>query len=384
MKDRLQLGYRFMRRLLPIVALTIVGAASPALAKCAGSSGGLTLIEAPGARAAGLGEAFSAAADDVTAAAYNPASLATLSSPQISLSYQKGIADDAFGRVHAGRQNLGVSVSYYSAGDIDLLDGSSVRNVNAQTDLSVALAGATTRGRFSLGAALKFLSSQLVESDRATAYAFDLGVHTEISPRLRLSSALQNIGTALKFIDEGDPLPRIFRLGAGFVATRGRMPLSLSAELPYFLNEKELRPAVGAEILVGPMAFRAGYRSGSEIEGLSLGAGFATGGLSVDYAFGFVDDLDSRQRISLGYRFGGSGPAEEARLAAPAPVTVDIVPAAAEIRVAPEESAPAVENPPVEEPAVTMSGFGAPPPDAPPAEAAQPISDEAIEVVEEQ
>ena len=318
MTNGLQVGYNAM--LKPKYRMTItatlaaamaVASLSPAFAGGAGSSGGLTLIEAAGARAAALGEAVSAAADDVTAAVYNPAALSTLTSPQVSFSYLKGIAGDASGRLHLGQKNLGLSVSYYSAGSVDIIDGGSPRTVNAETDLAATLGGAFTRGRIGFGGAVKFLSSQLAESSRATAYAVDLGVRSEISPRFRVSSALQNLGTKLKFVDEGDPLPRILRAGAEFEAIHGRAPITLSVETPYFLNEKELRPSLGAEIRVGPMAFRAGYRMGSAIEGLSLGAGFSAGGLLIDYAFGFVQDLNNRQRISVGFKFGGANSSRE-------------------------------------------------------------------------
>ncbi len=313
MTNDLQLGYNSMDKQTNtfiikagLTALLAAALTAPVLAGGAGVSGGLTLIEAAGARAAALGEAVSATADDVTTAVYNPAALATLTSPQISFSYQKGIAGDSSGRLHLGRRNLGLAVSYYTAGDVDLLDGTTVRTVNAQTDLSASLGGAFTRGRLAFGGAVKFLSSQLAESNRATAFAIDLGIRSDITPRFRVSSALQNLGTKLKFVDEGDPLPRIFRVGAEFQATQGRAPLTISAEAPYFLNEAEIRPAIGAEIHVGPMAFRAGYRTGSQIEGLSLGAGISAGGLVLDYAFGFVQDLSDRQRITLGFKFGGA------------------------------------------------------------------------------
>jgi hypothetical protein len=290
------------------VALLIAALASfsssAARAGGPGTSGGLTLLEAAGARAASLGEAMSAAGDDVTAAVYNPATLATLTSPQVSFSYLKGIADDASGRLHLGRPNMGVSISYYNAGKVDLMDSGGSHSVNAETDLAASFGFALTRANTQWGGAVKYLSSQLAEADRAHAFAIDLGARRQLGSRLAIGSALQNFGTQLKFMDEGDPLPRLFRVGAEFQATQGRAPISVSVEAPYLFNEKEVRPAVGSEVRVGPMAFRVGYRTGSDIEGLSVGAGFMTGGLQIDYAFGFVQDLTNRQRISLGFRFG--------------------------------------------------------------------------------
>lgn len=282
----------------------VLSSSSTARAGGAGTSGGLTLLEAAGARAAGLGEAMSAVGDDVTAAVYNPAALATLTSPQVSFSYLKGIADDTSGRLHLGQPNMGVSISYYNAGKVDLMDASGTHSVNAETDLAASFGFAVTRAGMQWGGALKYLSSQLAESNRAHAFAIDLGARRQVGSRLAIDSALQNFGTQLKYMNEGDPLPRLFRVGAEFQATQGRAPLSVNVEAPYLFNEKEIRPALGSEVRIGPMAFRVGYRTGSQIEGLSVGAGFMTGGLQIDYAFGFVQDLTNRQRISLGFRFG--------------------------------------------------------------------------------
>lgn len=290
------------RGLLAGAALLASGAL---MAGGAGTSGGLTLLEAAGARAAAQGEAFSAAADDVTASAYNPAAVGTLTGRQVSFSYQRGIADDASGRVFYGRENLGVGLSYYSAGNVDVLDGAAARTINAQTDLVASVAAAITRGQATYGAAFKFVSSELAEADKASAFAIDLGVRRSFHRRFRTAAALQNFGTELKFVDEGDPLPRLLRFGGEFDAIEGRTSVTFRLEAPYYFNESELRPALGAEARVGALAFRAGYRTGSDIEGLSLGTGFTAGGLMIDYSFGLVDDLDSRQRLTLGFKFGG-------------------------------------------------------------------------------
>ena len=271
-------------------------------AQASGPSGGLTLLEAPGARAASVAEAFSAASDDITAAAYNPAALSTLSGPQFSFTYQSGIADDASGRVDAGIRNLGLSAAYYSAGDVDLLEAGAVRTVNAQTDLAVSLGTALRLGRVGVGVAAKFLTSQLAEADRATAWAGDAGL-TVPTRFFRFSTAIQNIGTRLTYVESGDRLPRIARSGVEVPFRIGGTPVALRAEAPYFLNEQEWRPAAGLEVRAGPLSFRAGYRSKTQLEGLTLGTGFSLGALTLDYAFGFVDDLDARQRLSVVFRF---------------------------------------------------------------------------------
>ena len=91
-----------MKRSVCLTFLLLFGSvvpASVALAKGAGSSGGLTLMQAPGARASSLGEAYVSSLDDIAGFAYNPSSLKSLSSGQASFLYQQGLADDAFSQL---------------------------------------------------------------------------------------------------------------------------------------------------------------------------------------------------------------------------------------------------------------------------------------------
>ena len=64
--------------------------------------GGLSLLEPTGARAASLGEAFSAMTNDITAFGYNPASLGSLETGQASFMYEKGLAEDSYGHFLIG------------------------------------------------------------------------------------------------------------------------------------------------------------------------------------------------------------------------------------------------------------------------------------------
>lgn len=286
--------------------LLTIAIASQAIA--AGTSGGLTLMEAPGARAAALGEAFSAVSDDVSAMGYNPASLKSLKSGQASFLYQQGLVEDSYGQFMIGTPtkggSLGMSVGYYNGGTIDLYDGSSVRTVNAQTDLSVGLSYANNMGPISIGLTGKYLSSQLIESERATAFAGDLGMSMPVSSRLNMGAAVQNIGTELKFIEEGDSLPRMARAGMAY-SFMSNNAATLLVDGVYHMNEQELRPAAGLEINFGLLSIRGGYKGGNDQE-FSIGTGLMIGRSNLDYAFGMMDGLDARHRVSLSMRFGGA------------------------------------------------------------------------------
>ena len=189
------------------------------MAKGVGTSGGLTLIETSAARSAALGEAFTPVTNDVAAFHYNPASLGSLDNGHASFMYQKGLVDDAFGQFSMGtpikQGSLGLSIGYYNGGDIELFDGTTERTVNAQTDLTVGIGYAHNFGKTSIGVTGKYLSSELIETEKAQAFAGDLGIGVPLHSRVHFGAALQNFGSQLKFVEEGDDLPRIAR--GGFV-----------------------------------------------------------------------------------------------------------------------------------------------------------------------
>ncbi len=284
---------------------------SSSYAKGIGTSGGLTLLEAPGARASALGQTLTSAVDDVSAFAYNPSMLKTLTAGQASFLYQQGLIDDSYGQFLIGspykQLGLGLSIGYYNGGNFQRSDDGGQRTANAERDLSLALGMARSVGPLSIGVTGKYLTSQLAETARASAFAADLGLNFSASPRLNMGGALQNIGTQLKYDSTGDNLPRIFRLGASY-SIFPQYGTTLMIDVERLMNEGETRPGLGLETLVGPLAFRAGYRHSSGAKEVTIGTGFAWARQSFDYSFGLVNQgLKTQQKISYSFRFGGTG-----------------------------------------------------------------------------
>lgn len=297
-------------KILTVLSLLCM-AGTPVFAKGAGSSAGLTLIEAPSARATSMGQAFSAMTDDIAAFAYNPATLKSMKSGQASFLYQKDVTENTFGRLMMGAPTksgtVGVSLGYFNAGTIDLYDGVTERSVNAQTDLALHLGYARALGNLEVGFAVKYLSSTLIESAKATAFAGDLGLTMALNNRMRLGVAMQNYGTQLKYANEGEDLPRIFRSGLS-LALPTKAASTLLLEAPYYMNEEEIRPALGLEVKVGVLALRGGYRVLSRgTNEFSLGTGVMMGKSSLDYSFGLANQLNPTHHISLSFRFGDAG-----------------------------------------------------------------------------
>ncbi len=296
--------------LFRLTSLLAIGALaySQALASGAGNSPGLILFDPGSARAAAVGEAFSAVPDDISAFAYNPASLRTLTSSQLSVMYQRGITDDSRGRFLMGKPidcgGIGMNINYYDGGGVDVNDGLTKRSADAKKDFVFTLGAARSIGNVAVGIAGKYISSEIIEQENAAAWAADFGAQVSLHPRWTLGAALQNVGTNLKYVNKRERLPRIGRLGATWQALQGPLPLLILAEVPFFFNEEEIRPAAGAETQVGPMAFRVGYKSRNELANFSFGAGFAIRQFSIDYSYGLVSEINDEHNVSFNVKFG--------------------------------------------------------------------------------
>jgi len=275
---------------------------------------GLTLLEAPTARASALGEAFSAVTDDAAGLAYNPASLATLQNSQASFLYHRGALDDQYGNILLGfpmRQGgWGLSAGYYDGGTINVSDGNSQRTINSQTDHIATVGWSRRQGSIRIGVAGKYLSSELAETYKATTFAGDVGTQMNIGTFGTIGLAVQNIGGTLHYASSGHDLPRTLRLGLGFIAYPKLFPILFLIEMPYNMVQKQANASAGVEIPWRDLAFRAGYQSGTDQGRFTAGAGIKIKNLSLDFAFGFVNTFDNTEHISISYRFGNENLAE--------------------------------------------------------------------------
>jgi hypothetical protein len=273
-----------------------------------GVSAGLILSQDTSARAAALAGSVNALGDDVAAFGYNPASLGSLTSNHAVVAYQRGLVDDNFSQVELGlplsNSSVGFSLSMYQGGQMDFIMGSTRKSVTSQRDIAAGLGYAYNFPNVSLGATAKYLSSELVETEKATALGLDLGGAVDVGQRLRIGAAYQNLGAELKYANDESDVEQIARLGAAVVLVPSGHRTLLLVDFPYLIHESRVDAAVGLDTTLGPIALRFGYRTGIELGGFTAGTGLALKAFSLDYAFGLIRDLDSTHRVSLSYRFG--------------------------------------------------------------------------------
>jgi len=280
-------------------------------AKGAGTSGAIVLEQPVGARAPGMAEAYTAVGGEIGVLRYNPASLVSLLGREAGFSYQRGLAGDSFMSFLYGQPTsvgvFGGAFSYYTMGDIDLIDlDGNEWTAKAEQDF-VILVGFARKflENLPMGINLKIVSSRLVEVETGTAFAIDLGglYYTAIEG-LAGGLAIRNLGTKLKFLDESDSLPLTISVGGAYQKAFGSQKILISVDFPFLVYEQEVTPAVGFEFDWREMIQgRIGYRFNIDDTGLALGMGFTYQNYFINYAFGLADRLENAHRVSLGVRF---------------------------------------------------------------------------------
>jgi len=300
-----------LKKILILSIFTVVVLATNLWAKGAGTSGAIVLEHPVGARASGMAEAYTAVGGEICVLHYNPASLISLSNREVSFSYQRGLADDNFMTLLYGQPTpfgvLGGAFSYYTAGDMEMIDSDGDKwTAKAEQDI-VIVAGFARKflENLPMGVNLKIISSKLVEVETGTAFAIDLGgLYYPPLEGLNIGLAIRNLGTKLKFLEEGDSLPLTISVGAAYEKPFGRQKILVSIDLPFLVYEQVITPAIGFEFNWREMVQgRLGYRFNIDDTGLTLGTGLTYRNYFINYAFGLADKLESAHRVSLGLRF---------------------------------------------------------------------------------
>ncbi len=222
--------------------LMIMSLALPALVRADGpSEAGLIFLKlVPGARPAGMGEAFVAQADDATATWWNPAGMAFLSRQEMSFMYvnllpQFHLPDLYYlfaSYVHPIPEwgTVGGNIIYVNYGQTEGRDENNMpTGTFSSYDMAFTLAyGSPVNQNLGIGVASKFVYSHLSEqgagaekgSGIGTTMAVDVGVmyHEAFLRGLTLAATLTNMGPAISYIDraQADPIPLTIRVGASY------------------------------------------------------------------------------------------------------------------------------------------------------------------------
>lgn len=282
-----------------LIAL-LLATVSPSFAsdKGAGTTAANFLKIGIGARAASMGGAFTALADDGTSLYWNPAGLCQVENTQVLATYNMHFQEINQGYLSLAFPMLGgtagVAFSYVDMGRIEGRDeeGNPTGDFGA-SDMQVLVGYAgKISPRLMLGVSAEMLQQSIAEAKDST-FSGNFGVLFQVSDVLSSGIAIQNIGLNLG----EDPLPLTYR--AGLALKLDSLTIAVDAVKAI---DADTYFCAGLEWQIADiLALRGGYRTGQDNgSGVSYGAGFKVSKLSLDYAYVPYGDLGDTHRVSLG------------------------------------------------------------------------------------
>ncbi len=228
-----------MRKSRVFLALLVIGAVAQVASAQVSIGGAQSLYIQPGARPAGMGDAFVAVVDDASAISWNPAGLGYLGAKyNFTLMHTQLVPDwddvyyeyVAYAQKVEGLGTIGGSIIYLTYGEQPMTNPESPDIVGYFTSYEVipSVAYGTTIGKnFALGLNLKFVyvhlapawATQDQQKGEGSTFAADFGaLYKMMKGSLVLGAALQHVGPKIAYIDEeqADPLPRNLKFGFGW------------------------------------------------------------------------------------------------------------------------------------------------------------------------
>ncbi len=292
-----------------------------------------------GARAVGMGEAFTGLADDATALYWNPAGLVTLKQSQMTLEHSMWFQDinieygvlaiPSIANIGAiGASVLFLSTSSISQTTVDITQqpetspGSGVANqayfidntgqTFSASDMLITLGYALrVFPGWQGGLSVKVINESLADKS-ALAFGSDLGVLcTNTGVRnLSVGMAVQNIGTSLKLDQNGFSLPLQFRLGSAmkvpdknvvFVADFIQ-PNDNTGQLNFGLEYSSYYKSIN---IIGRLGYKYqfGQNDFETNNGITAGLGSAFMNFEFDYGFEPLGELGNTHRFDLTFKW---------------------------------------------------------------------------------
>jgi len=266
-----------------------------------------------GARALGMGGAYTALADDANALYWNPAGLSKLEKREFTASHAELFEStrlDFLAYAHPTSQGtFAAGLTYLSQGKIEGRDslGRPTAGYDA-SDAAVTAAYARKLDLAELGASVKYVRSH-IGSAEAQSVAVDVGAKRAVGDFV-LGAALRNLGPGLKYDNERNDLPLRLAVGAAYKFAGGHAAAAEAVNGPR---------GAGTDVSFGGeyqalknLYLRAGYTTQSAItggtgfdaaRGMTFGLGLRNEKWSMDYAILPTGELGRSHRFSLGARF---------------------------------------------------------------------------------
>ncbi len=310
-----------------LALLTLSASAGVAANKYAGEF----LTHGVGARALGMGSAFVAVADDVTAGYWNPAGVADATGRAVHLMHSETFGDivnyDTGAYVHPIENGgvVAVTVVRLAIDGIPFTDFEEDENriyydearitweSDSETAMLITYARAASDA-LRLGGNLKLIRKSIADYT-CYGFGFDLGAKYDFWRGATLGANIQDATTTFLSWDtkERERILPTAKLG---VAYRMDVPsmdgvVTLAADADFRFENRQTADeyhvgAISADTHYGvEFLYREllGVRAGLAIGQMTAGAGVTLSGFTIDYAFGQHAYLDSSHRVSGSYVF---------------------------------------------------------------------------------
>lgn len=280
-----------------------------------GTAGAQFLKIGAGARAVGMGEAFTGIANDVTSIYWNPAGLTQLEQPAFEAMYLdwfQGMNYQFLAFAYpTDVGTFGLSLSGFDVNDIERREEDTAEPINefGATDMAYTLAySKKVMEDLSAGFSVKIIKQE-IDSYDAQAFATDIGfLYNTPVEKLTAGFVVQNFGSKVKFISVPDPLPLRIKLGLGYRLFSDKLTVGADVVAP---RDNRIYGSGGCEYASNiisdlSVSVRAGYKAGMNIgkfDGLAVGAGLGYKNFNIDGAWVPYGDLGNTFRYSLGVKF---------------------------------------------------------------------------------
>jgi len=339
---------------LLVAVAGIIAAGGTANATNESQAAVLDLLIEPGAKQAGMGEAYSAVADDASAGYYNPAGLAFQDRNVKNLQFMHtnwlpSLVDDmyyeylGYSQYAEGWGNFAFNIVYFNMGEQAYTTSTSSEPIGKFQSFNLIASGsygATMTDNLSLGLTLKAIYSKLAdigqEAERGkgigTSFALDFGaMYKPDITGLTLSAVIHNLGPKISYIDvtQADPLPLHVIFGAAYVpidSEFNKLTFVLDVYKPlvrrhgspvealikgWYDEDNEFEQIdfkIGTEYVYNNfIALRTGYTydKDGDIKSPTFGVGIIYDRLGVDIAYYGARDnpMQDSTRFSIAYNF---------------------------------------------------------------------------------
>jgi len=330
-----------------VFMILVIALQAGAVTKVGTTAAGFLNIDV-GSRALGMGGAYVAVADDITAMYWNPAGVARLKTAQTAFTHTKWLADVNFNYaavvVPLGAiGNVGANATFLTMDEMERTTIAEPEGTGEMFDAGSYAFGLSyardLTDRFSIGFNFKYVNEKIYHST-ASGAAFDIGTIFDTQYYgLKIGMSITNYGTKMQMggrdmliqadIDpqisgnneninanlntDSYDLPLMFRVGVSMDLLKGKGNSNLIVAVDALHPNDDVESVnVGAEYGFNKMFFlRGGYKSlfaSDSEEGLCLGAGFSysvpgAGTLMLDYAYEDFGVLKDVQLFTIGLGF---------------------------------------------------------------------------------